>query len=158
MAIPLENKKQNLKGFSLVEDIFKEMTAPKKEVKPGTTVSMAPTPDLNEITVPDSLVESLLNFASHKREIKPRELDAVAKQVIEDQVQAKEAEAKEEEINEEVVAENKLSDLVTRLSDLLKEAKQVINEMTTAGMIGTNQKFVLGKKKKNGLTKSNKRN
>lgn len=36
------------------------------------------------------------------------------------------------------INEEKLTDLITRLSSLLAEAKQMLTEMTTVGMIGTN--------------------
>lgn len=51
-------------------------------------------------------------------------------------------------VQEEVSPEDKIRDLIIKLTTLLGEAKVVIAEMTTTGMIGTNQKFVLGQKKK----------
>lgn len=36
------------------------------------------------------------------------------------------------------ITEDKVNDLISRLSSLLAEAKEMINEMTTVGMIGTN--------------------
>jgi hypothetical protein len=95
-----------------------------------------PGPNLKNIKVPDSLVESIVGFATNKEEPKKLErFDEVAK------------------------VENKISDLVKRLSDLLKEAKQVMSEVTTVGVIASNQKSVLGKKAKNNEpSKINKRN
>lgn len=63
---------------------------------------------------------------------------------------------------DKVSSESKLESLVTRLADLIREAKSVLSEMTTAGAIGVNNKFVLSdknlkKKKQNGLAKTNKR-
>jgi len=45
------------------------------------------------------------------------------------------------------INEEKLTDLITRLSSLLAEAKQMLNEMTTVGMIGTNLQGKGSKKK-----------
>lgn len=84
--------------------------------------------NIKNVKVPESMVESILGFAT-----------------------GKEPEPEVESIDEAVVIENKISDLVKRLNSLLVEAKQVLSEMcggmgTTTGMIGTNQKFVLGRK------------
>lgn len=81
--------------------------------------------NIKNIKVPDSIVESIVGFATNKEEL-----------------------PEVESIEEAVVVENKISDLVKRLNSLLIEAKQVLAEMcgTTTGMIGTNQKFVLGRK------------
>lgn len=88
---------------------------------------------IKNVKVPESMVESILGFATGKEPKPEPEVDS---------------------IDEAVVIENKISDLVKRLNSLLVEAKQVLSEMcggmgTTTGMIGTNQKFVLGKKAKN---------
>lgn len=63
-------------------------------------------------------------------------------------------EPQEESVRE--ATETRLKNLVLQLKSLLEEAHSVISEVTTTGMIGTNQKFVLGKK--NGSPKANKRN
>jgi hypothetical protein len=42
------------------------------------------------------------------------------------------------ETKKQPVAEEKISDLINRLSSLLSEAKQVLSEMNTTGMNGTN--------------------
>lgn len=47
------------------------------------------------------------------------------------------------------INEDKVNDLIQRLSSLLAEAKQMINEMTTVGMIGTNTLGGKSKKKVN---------
>ena len=103
--------------------------------------------DVKNIKLPDSYVESILQFSAKAGAVGIRE--AVEPVIEEQEVQ---------EINESLI-ESKVTDLVAKLGSLLKEAKVVIEEMTSCGMIGTNQKFVLGKKgKKNGPPKTNKRN
>jgi hypothetical protein len=154
MTVPKANVKANLKGFDAVEGILNRISNPPKEDVPVVTPSRSiASPNIKDIPVPDALVESVLTFAINRKEAKAK-AEAPKEQIVEQKEEPEEV----EEINEEVVAQDKLSNLVLRLSALLKEAKDFLNEMTTTGMIGTNQKFVLGKKKKNGLTKSNKRN
>jgi hypothetical protein len=130
-----------LKALAATENIFNEISgkSPREAFKP---VVQPKAIDISHINVPDQLVESVINFATGKTK----------------SVKIEEPVVEVEEINEEVVATTKLSDLVRRLSDLLKEAKEFLGEMTTTGMIGTNQKFNLLKKKKNGPTKTTKRN
>lgn len=73
--------------------------------------------NIKNVKVPESMVESILGFATGKEE-----------QPV-------------ERVDEAVVVENKISDLVKRLSSLLVEAKQVLAEMctgTTTGMLATN--------------------
>lgn len=128
----------SLKALAATENIFKEISGknPREAFKP---VVQPKAIDVSHIEVPDQLVESVISFATGKTRELPKEEEV-------------------EELNEEVVATNKLSDLVRRLSELLREAKEFLGEMTTTGMIGTNQKFNLLKKKKNGPTKTIKRN
>lgn len=82
-------------------------------------------PNLKNVKVSDNLVESIVNFATKK----------TSEIVIE-----------EERVDEEELVQDRLSDLVKRLRDLLKEAKEFMSEMTTTGMIGV------------GPMKSNKKN
>lgn len=140
--VPKTKIQDTLKALAATEGIFSEISgkSPKEAFKP---ILQPKAVDISHIEVPDQLVESVLKFATGK-----------SKNVVIEQDEEPEI----EEVNEEVVATNKLSDLVRRLSDLLKEAKEFLGEMTTTGMIGTNQKFVLGKKKKNGPSKITKRN
>ena len=141
--VPSKAKIQDtLKALAATENIFKGISDknPREAFKPASQPKAI---DISHIEVPDQLVESVINFATGKSKSVPVEPQ------VEEQL---------EEVNEEVVATTKLSDLVRRLSDLLKEAKEFLGEMTTTGMIGTNQKFNLLKKKKNGPTKTIKRN
>jgi hypothetical protein len=59
-----------------------------------------------------------------------------------------------EPITEATILKERLESLVENLKTLLKEAKEVMEEMTTTGMIGVNMAPV----KKNGSHKRNKRN
>ncbi len=59
-----------------------------------------------------------------------------------------------EPITEGTVLKERLETLVESLKELLKEARNVMEEMTTTGMIGINMAPV----KKNGSRKRNKRN
>ena len=94
-------------------------------------------PDVPKVKITDDFLRTILESTVHK------EVETV--------------EEPKEEINEQQIMEKKLSDLVQKLTSLLGEAKSVINELTTCGMIG------VGKAKgfKNGpvkSTKGNKRN
>lgn len=128
------------------EDIFSKMLAESKgqsrpEAPPLNTPMMkARTPDIQNVKLPDSMVNSIIESAFN-----------VSKPIEEVQ-----EEPEEIQINESQ-ARQKLNDLVLKLADLIKEAKTVLHEMTTTGMLGTNQKFLLLDKKKNGSNKSNKR-
>lgn len=72
-------------------------------------------PNLKNINVPDNLVESIVNFATKK---------------------GQEPIVEKKRVDEEELVQDRLSDLVKRLSDLLKEAREFMTEMTTTGMIG----------------------
>jgi len=126
------------------EDIFAKMMAgdspaPRKQtLAPREPTQTATSLDIRNVKVSDSFVGSIIESAFSVPKIEKEEPE-------------------EEQINESEVKE-KLSDLVKRLAALVSEAKTVIQEMTTCGMIGTNQKFLLlDKKKKNGPSKTNKR-
>ena len=115
------------KFADLSEQILGSMMTGEPTPTKTPTVKSGQGLNIKNIKVPESMVESIVGFATN-REV-PSEVKS---------------------IDEAVVVENKISDLVKRLNSLLIEAKQVLSEMhgTTTGMIGTNQKFVLGKKKK----------
>lgn len=125
-------------------DIFEKMFAESKgDIVPerpplNAPVVTAKSLDIRNVKISDSFATSIIESAFK-----------TAPKVVEE---APEQEA----INEEVV-KNKLQDLVVRLAGLIQEAKTVLHEMTTTGMLGTNQKFLLLDKKKNGSNKSNKR-
>lgn len=120
--------KSSAKFANLSEQILQGMMTGEPTPTKTPTVTKGQSLNIKNIKVPDSMVESIVGFATNKEE--PSEVES---------------------IDEAVVVENKISDLVKRLNSLLVEAKQVLAEMcgTTTGMIGTNQKFVLGKKAPN---------
>jgi hypothetical protein len=126
-----------ISAFEAADQILSNMMSGKENLPPKKATKIV---DISDVKVPDSLVESIMGFVEDTKNSEP-------------QVQEEAS-----ELNEEVILESKVNDLVTRLSSLLKEARVVLEEMTSAGMIGTNQKFVLNKKKKNGSTKVIKRN
>ena len=117
--------KSSAKFANISEQILNGMMTGEPTPTKTLTVNKGQSLNIKNIKVPDSMVESIVGFATNKEE--PSEVES---------------------IDEAVVVENKISDLVKRLNSLLVEAKQVLAEMcgTTTGMIGTNQKFVLGKK------------
>lgn len=84
-------------------------------------------PNLKNINVPDNLVESIVNFATKK----------TPEPIVEKQ-----------RVDEEELVQDRLSDLVKRLSDLLKEAREFMTEMTTTGMIGVGPMKGMKTKKK----------
>lgn len=137
MIPPKKAAKSSANSAVLAEQILQGMIrGDEKPISSPTQPKFNSGPNLKNIQVPDSLVESIVGFVTNKEE--PKEL---------------------ERFDETAKVENKISDLVRRLSDLLKEAKEVMSEMTTVGMIAPNQKFVLGKKvNKNEPSKTNKRN
>jgi hypothetical protein len=142
MSLDKSKVKSSMKAFESL-DLILGNVATNKDVPKDATPRRGV--DLKNVVVPESLIENVINFSKNIPEKK--------KEVVEEIV-----EVEEEVINEAQIV-NRVSVLVSKLSSLLQEAKSVIAEMTTAGMIGTNQKFVLGKKgKKNGPIKVNKRN
>ena len=126
--------KSSANSAVLAEQILQGMiSGDEKPISSPTPTRLDPGPNIKNVKVPDSMVESILGFATKKEDLKDIERFDEAQKV-----------------------ENKISDLVKRLSDLLKEAKEVMSEVTSTGMIASNQKFVLGKK--NEHRKTNKRN
>lgn len=128
MLPPKKATKINPNSGSIAEQILQGMLTgdSKPQLSPAGLPTKTTRLNIKDIKVPDSLVESIVNFAT-KKEDKPIE--------------------EPEPVNEEVVIQNKMEDLIKRLSDLLKEAKQFVNEMTTTGMIGVGKIKPLGKKK-----------
>lgn len=104
------------------------------------------TSDIKDIKVPDQLVENIISFATKTPAKKVIEKTEVSEPIV------------EEKLSEVEILEERMTSLIAQLTSLLKEAKEVMNEMTTVGTIGTNQKFTLKKKAKDGLNKTNKRN
>ena len=115
--------KDSAKSALLAEQILSGMTGGEK---PSPTASFqkpsfSSSPNLKNIKVPESFVESIMGFAT-KNDSEP---------VV------------EQRVDERQIAENKLSDIVKRLNDLLIEAREVISEVTTTGMLASG---VIGKK------------
>ena len=109
--------KNSANSALLAEQILQGMVrGDEKPIPSPTPNKIRSVPNLKNIEVPEHLVESIVNFAKGNKE-----------EVIQDSPV---------ELNEEVVVQNKMSDLVQRLSSLLKEAKQFINELNSTGMIG----------------------
>ncbi len=138
----------------ILESMFNEATGRtpvKAPVKPTAQIireARLPVPNVKDVEVPDAFLASIVEFANL----------ANKSDVEED---AEEEVTQVEEIDEQAVVENKVQDLVTRLATLIKEARGVIEEMTTAGMIGVGKATGFKKpapKAKNGLAKTVKRN
>lgn len=106
-------------------------TSPAKEVVP---VGADPIVDdgLKAVEVPDSFVDNILNFSDHLNEGTTATYEEKPIQYL----------------NEAKIAEEKLVSIVERLTSLIKEARQVMTEMTSAGMIGVGPQTNLLKKKK----------
>lgn len=136
-----------LKSFEALDSILS--SSPKQQkpptVRPDFMGKGLPVgPDITNIKVPDSLVESILAFNNVKSPEEEQREELTQPEIVSESIEEK---------------ETKLNTLVGKLSSLLKEAKVLLDEMTTSGMIGTNMKANLLKdKKKNGLVKSNKGN
>jgi hypothetical protein len=123
-----EQKDQSIKSFKALDDIFGGKTSQPKPVKRDAQSIIAETverkvytgPNIKDVKVPNSVLSQILEGKEVQEESK---------------LTKKLPDSKE-----------RLSELVQKLSVLLKEAKELMSEMTTTGMIGTNQKFTLGKK------------
>ena len=89
--------------------------------------------DLKGITVPDSFIENIVNFSG--------KLDEGSVATFE--------EKPVEFLKEAKLSEQKITSLVERLKLLIQEAREVMTEMTTSGMVGSGiQRNLLKKKKK----------
>ena len=104
--------------LALSESILSQ-TKPAKEVVP---VGADPIVDdgLKAVVVPDAFVENVVNFAGRLNEGETASYEEKPVQYL----------------NEAKVAEEKVISLVERLKSLIIEARQVMEEMTTVGMIG----------------------
>lgn len=107
-------------------------TSPAKEITPiGADPVIVD--DLKGITVPDSFIENIVNFSG--------KLDEGSVATFE--------EKPVEFLKEANLSEQKITSLVERLKLLIQEAREVMTEMTTSGMIGSGiQRNLLKKKKK----------
>jgi len=124
--------------LSITEGILTQ-TPPVKEV----VVNGNPIVDdgLKAVIVPDSFVDQVVGFNGALNE--SSDPDKKMRMMPEF-----------EPITETTILKERLETLVESLKNLLKEAKEVMEEMTTTGMIGVN----LATPKKNGSRKRNKRN
>jgi hypothetical protein len=124
--------------LALTEGILAE-TPPVKEV----VVKGDPIIDdgLKAVVVPNEFVNQIVGFNSALNESS----DPDKKQELMPEF---------EPITEATILKERLESLVENLKSLLREAKEVMEEMTTTGMIGVN----LAPVKKNGSRKRNKRN
>lgn len=134
-----ERLKENREAFESLDSILSEVFNP-KPVQPNTGSRTLSKDSFNtsEIKLPEDFVADITGERIDESE-----------EVEEDST---------EEIQEDIQesTETRLKNLVLQLKELLEEAHSVVREVNTTGMIGTNQKFVLGKK--NGPTKTNQRN
>lgn len=134
-------------NFDALEDILSGGKKPAEEPRKNNvqnfleSKNVSKMDDISKVKVPNSFIDMVLGN-------KPKLVESKVVEV-EDDV---------EDLDEARILEEKINSLVSRLASLLKEAKEVMAEMTTVGMIGTNQKFSLKKKKKNGPAKANSRN
>tara|TARA_R100001460_G_scaffold83686_4_gene124608 strand:- start:1877 stop:2284 length:408 start_codon:yes stop_codon:yes gene_type:complete len=124
--------------LTLSEGILADPT-PVKEV----VVQSDPIVDdgLKAVVVPDTFVNQVVGFSNALNESS----DPDKKQEMMPEF---------EPITEATILKERLETLVESLKQLLKEARDVMEEMTTTGMIGVNMAPV----KKNGSRKRNKRN
>tara|TARA_R100001443_G_scaffold103776_1_gene112227 strand:+ start:120 stop:530 length:411 start_codon:yes stop_codon:yes gene_type:complete len=125
--------------FALTEGIL----AQKAPVKELSTAKVDPIVDdgIKDVIVPSTFVNQIVGFSNALSESS----DPDKKQDLMPEF---------EPITEATILKDRLEALVESLKNLLREAKDVMEEMTTTGMIGIN----LAPEKKNGPRKRNKRN
>lgn len=113
-----------LSNMDGTEDVIQEQAPPRKSVEEVFKESTsAAVPDIKDMEVPDDYVSYILEGGSISSQRKQR-LEKQSKPIKESKQSLNEA---------------KMSDLVVRLSQLISEAKTLIQEMTSCGTIGTNQ-------------------
>ena len=98
---------------------------------------------IESVVVPNSYVDQIVGFSNALNESSDPEKKQEMMPVF-------------EPISEAGILKERLETLVEHLKQLLKEARDVMEEMTTTGMIGIN--LTAKKKKKDGSRKRNKRN
>tara|TARA_R100001460_G_scaffold10430_8_gene24718 strand:+ start:2418 stop:2813 length:396 start_codon:yes stop_codon:yes gene_type:complete len=123
--------------LALTEGILAQ-TAPVKEI----VTNSDPIIDdgLKAVVVPDSYVNKVLGFSEALNEAS----DPARKQQLIEEANS---------IDEAQLLKEKVESLVERLKSLIIEAKEVVNEMVTTGMIGAGP--MKKKKKKHGLIRRN---
>lgn len=113
-----------LSNMDGTEDVIQEQAPPRKSVEEVFKESTsAAVPDIKDMEVPDDYVSYILEGGSISSQRKQR-LEKQSKPIKESKQSLNEA---------------KMSDLVVRLSQLISEAKTLIQEMSSCGTIGTNQ-------------------
>ena len=105
----------------------------------GATARAVPMNEIKDIELSNSLIDQLVDFGARVNEgktstSKPKATMQPAPAPVVEEVDTL-------NVEEELV--EKVNTLILKLSSLLKEAKATIVEMTSAGMIGSNQKFTL---------------
>ena len=127
--------------LALTEGILSETPSVEKVAVPNHEGRLVPDDGLKDVVVPDAFVNQVVGFSEALNETS----DPDKKQDLMPEF---------EPITEATILKDRLEALVESLKSLLKEAKDVMEEMTTTGMIGVN----LAPVKKNGSRKRNKRN
>ena len=120
-----------LENMDSGKDVLTDAPAPRAQMKDPNVSDFVP--DVSDASVSEDYITNILE-GSMGITVEKKKKVAVKEQ---NKIQLKPA-----KLNEE-----KLTDLITRLSSLLAEAKQMLNEMTTVGMIGTNLQGKGSKKK-----------
>tara|TARA_S200002703_G_scaffold157038_1_gene163973 strand:- start:1 stop:417 length:417 start_codon:yes stop_codon:yes gene_type:complete len=127
--------------LALTEGILSETPSVEKVAVPNHKGRLVPDDGLKDVMVPNAFVDQIVGFNGALNESS----DPDKKQEMMPDF---------EPITESTILKERLETLVESLKQLLKEARNVMEEMTTTGMIGVN----LAPVKKNGSRKRNKRN
>ena len=127
--------------LALTEGILSETPSVEKVTVPNHEGKPVIDDGLKNVVVPNAFVNQIVGFNDALNEAS----DPVKKQEMMPDF---------EPITESTILKERLETLVESLKQLLKEARNVMEEMTTTGMIGVN----LAPVKKNGSRKRNKRN
>tara|TARA_R100000426_G_scaffold10341_5_gene11037 strand:+ start:2292 stop:2708 length:417 start_codon:yes stop_codon:yes gene_type:complete len=127
--------------LALTEGILSETPSVEKVIVPNHEGKPVEDDGLRDVVVPNAFVNQIVGFNEALNESS----DPDKKQEMMPDF---------EPITESAILKERLETLVESLKQLLKEARNVMEEMTTTGMIGVN----LAPVKKNGSRKRNKRN
>ena len=127
--------------LALTEGILSETPSVEKVAVPNHKGRLVPDDGLKDVMVPNAFVDQIVGFNGALNESS----DPDKKQEMMPDF---------EPITESTILKERLETLVESLKQLLKEARNVMEEMTTTGMIGVN----LAPVKKNGSRIRNKRN
>jgi MoxR-like ATPase len=116
--------------LSITEGIL-AATLPVKKV-PVVTESKVDE-DIKDVVVPDSFVNSILSFSTALNEAKATEEPQAVKPL--------------KKVDETEVLQKKVNSIVERLKSILAEAREVLTELTSTGMIGcgTQKKLMMRK-------------